>query len=115
MTAALLDVNVLIALFDPLHINHEDAHIWSLPTEDAAGQPARSPSMDAAGFSATPTIPVSKATPLRVVQGLRVLCGKPNHEFWPQDISMLDEERFHWERITGHRRITHVGVCIRAD
>jgi hypothetical protein len=28
MRAALLDVNVLIALFDPGHPNHEDAHRW---------------------------------------------------------------------------------------
>ena len=28
MSIALLDVNVLIALFDPAHPNHEDAHLW---------------------------------------------------------------------------------------
>mgnify|MGYP001609910323 CR=1 FL=1 len=28
MSGALLDVNVLVALFDPAHPNHEDAHRW---------------------------------------------------------------------------------------
>lgn len=28
MSIALLDVNVLVALFDPAHPNHEDAHRW---------------------------------------------------------------------------------------
>ena len=25
---ALLDVNVLVALFDPAHLHHEAAHVW---------------------------------------------------------------------------------------
>ena len=28
MSVALLDVNVLVALFDPAHPNHDDAHQW---------------------------------------------------------------------------------------
>jgi len=28
MSAALLGVNVLVALFDPAHANHEEAHRW---------------------------------------------------------------------------------------
>ena len=28
MSIALLDVNVLIALFDPAHIDHDEAHRW---------------------------------------------------------------------------------------
>ena len=28
MTRYLLDVNVLIALFDPAHLNHDAAHQW---------------------------------------------------------------------------------------
>ena len=28
MSAYLLDVNVLIALLDPAHVNHEAAHHW---------------------------------------------------------------------------------------
>ena len=28
MSVALLDVNVLVAIFDPAHENHEDAHRW---------------------------------------------------------------------------------------
>ena len=28
MSVALLDVNVLLALFDPAHQNHQDAHRW---------------------------------------------------------------------------------------
>ena len=28
MSLYLLDVNVLVALFDPAHPNHDDAHAW---------------------------------------------------------------------------------------
>ena len=28
MSIALLDVNVLLALFDPVHVDHKDTHRW---------------------------------------------------------------------------------------
>jgi predicted nucleic acid-binding protein len=34
--AALLDVNVLIALLDPMHVHHESAHQWFAKRGDLA-------------------------------------------------------------------------------
>ena len=33
--ASLLDVNVLVALFDPDHVHHEAAHVWFAATRGA--------------------------------------------------------------------------------
>jgi hypothetical protein len=46
------------------------------------------------------------------------LAGRRNHEFWPEDLSPLDERRFHWERILGPRQITDIyllGVAVARD
>ena len=40
---ALLDVNVLVALFDPDHVHHEAAHLWFETRRDVAWPAARSP------------------------------------------------------------------------
>ena len=37
---ALLDVNVLIALFDPAHVNHEIAHDWLADNRASGGATA---------------------------------------------------------------------------
>jgi len=108
MTAALLDVNVLVALFDPLHINHEDAHGWFASHGRRRWATCAITVNGCIRVLSSPDYPSLTATPLQVVQRLRILCARPNHEFWPEDVSLLDEERFHWERITGYRQITDV-------
>jgi len=36
MTVYLLDVNVLLALSDPMHLHHEAAHVWFVEKGKAA-------------------------------------------------------------------------------
>ena len=108
MTAALLDVNVLVALFDPLHINHDDAHVWFASHGRRRWATCAITINGCIRVLSNPDYPSLTATPLQVAQRLRILCTKPNHEFWAEDVSPLDEERFHWERIMGHRQITDV-------
>ena len=33
-------------------------------------------------------------------------CAAPYHEFWADDISLLDSKRFRADRIHGHRQLT---------
>lgn len=108
MTAALLDVNVLVALFDPLHINHEDAHLWFASHGRRRWATCAITINGCIRVLSNPDYPSLTATPLQVVQRLRMLCARQNHEFWPEGISLLDEARLHWERITGHRQLTDV-------
>ena len=87
---ALLDVNVLIALFDPTHVHHEPAHDWF------AGNRSR-------GWATCPLTEnafvriLSRAMPGRppgrpavVASHLRAFCGAADHLFWPDAMTLLD-------------------------
>jgi uncharacterized protein len=104
---ALLDVNVLLALFDPDHVHHDVAHDWF----EASGH---------AGWASCPItengflrnanvgrkaqfVPVAAVTEL-----LRTFQRAGDHEFWNDDVSLLDEARFDADRIHGNRPITDV-------
>src|ERR1039458_1768906 len=82
MSIALLDVNVLVALFDPAHSNHDDAHRWF-------GRNRRH------GWATCPTTingfisvlrnfasETVRATPAEVAGRLRSLCATTDHHFW---------------------------------
>lgn len=86
----LLDVNVLIALIDPAHIDHDRAHEWF----DVIGRHswATSPMTEngALRVLGNPRYPNSPGSPAEVAEVLRELRGLSGHSFWPDDISLLD-------------------------
>ena len=89
----LLDVNVLIALIDPTHANHDDAHRWF--ARDGADDWATCPLTEngvirVVSHPKYPNTPGSPAVVAGVITRMRRL---PNHSFWPDDVSLLDERR----------------------
>jgi predicted nucleic acid-binding protein len=103
----LLDVNVPIALLDDAHLCSGRANEWL----DAAS-PRRIATcpivengvvriMSAPACSAT-----HRATPEQIVAGLKALAEGLDHEFWPDDASLLDDSLFDFGRLHGHRQIT---------
>jgi hypothetical protein len=102
----LLDVNVLIALIDPAHIRHNDAHDWFAVRgqESWATCPITENSvLRIVGQSAYPNSPGGPAT---VIPSLTGLCGLPGHVFWPDDISLLDVARFDHTRLLTAAQVT---------
>ena len=105
---ALLDVNVLLALFDPAHIHHEIAHDW-FAQRGSSGW-ATCPLTEngflrnAAAISKTQD-PMSVA---EIVEGLQTFTSNARHRFWADEISLLDERRFDAELVLGHRQLTDV-------
>lgn len=86
----LLDVNVLIALIDPAHVGHDSAHAWF--EREGSRSWATCPMTEngvirIVGHASYPNTPGSPADVAAVVARLRTL---PGHEFWPDDISLLD-------------------------
>lgn len=88
MTVFLLDVNMLLALADPMHVHHEPAHRWfaaqgskgwaSCPlTENGFARIASHPSY--------PNRPGATAATLAV---LRQFCEHSGHEFWQDSVSL---------------------------
>lgn len=102
----LLDVNVLIALIDPAHLQHDAAHDWfarqgreswaTCPiTENGVLRVVGHP-----GYSNSP------GPPAAVAPALTGLCSLPGHVFWPDNISLLDADRFDTERLLTSGQVT---------
>jgi toxin-antitoxin system PIN domain toxin len=106
---ALLDVNVLIALFDQHHIFHERAHLW-LEANAAAGI-ATCPITENGVVRVISHPKYSRAfnlAPSDVIRRLTGFCEAQDHTFWPDDVSVRDEGIFQADRILGTRQVTDV-------
>ena len=112
----MLDVNVLIALFDPGHPNHEDAHRWFSRNRKQGWATCAVTINGCIRVLSSPSYPAIDATPAEVASRLRVLCAASDHQFWKESVSLLDETLFRPEAIAGHRQVTDVyllGLAIR--
>ena len=104
---ALLDINFIIALFDPDHSFHERAHGWwashgkegwaSCPlTENGAVRIMSNP-----GYSRK-----MQFAPGELIGRLRQFVDQTDHEFWSDSISLRDEDIFACERIHSSHQLT---------
>jgi toxin-antitoxin system PIN domain toxin len=85
----LLDVNVLIALLDPAHTAHDDAHRWFENTGQTAWATCpitENGVMRIVGHPKYPNSPGSPALVAAIVKTLRALAG---HYFWVDDVSLV--------------------------
>ena len=103
---ALLDVNVWIALFD-------DAHQFSQPANafvNARGaQIATCPLVEngVIRVMSLPSYGRRGGLPMQQVrERLREACTALDHAFWPDDVSLRDDERVDFSRVQGHNQIT---------
>ena len=106
--ARLLDVNVLIALFNEHHVHHEPAHDWFA---DHQGEPWATCPLTENAFVRILSDPAQRPAllPLPALAGhLERFCRGENHEFWPDGISMRDETAFNLSLVRGHRRLTDI-------
>ena len=108
MSAALLDVNVLVALFDPAHPNHEDAHRWFSTHRRQGWATCPLTINGCVRVLSHPSYPTLETHPAEVMARLRVLCAASDHEFWEDRVSLLDQKLFRPEMIGGHGKITDV-------
>ncbi|HWE48618.1 MAG TPA: TA system VapC family ribonuclease toxin [Bryobacteraceae bacterium] len=102
---ALLDVNVLIALLDSDHSLHEAATGWY--AEHAKDGWASCPITQngCVRVMSNPSYP--GALPVQaVIERLTAACETGLHEFWPDDLSLLDSSSLDPLRIHGPRQIT---------
>jgi toxin-antitoxin system PIN domain toxin len=116
MSVALLDVNVLVALFDPAHPNHEDAHLWFGRGRKRGWATCPITVNGCIRVLSNPAYPTVDASPADVASRLRALCASPDHTFWSDSVSLLDETLFRPRMMTGHQKITDVyllGLAVR--
>ncbi len=104
---ALFDVSMLLALFDPRHVHHARAHAWWAAARDHGW--ASCP-LTENGFLRI-AAQKSYANPIPLADGLAILrnwAKPPLHEFWPDDVSVLDATRIDHGCVLGPRQITDI-------
>lgn len=105
MTRALLDVNVLLALFDADHADHRMAHQW-LAEEVDHGWATCAITQNGFVRIISQARYASPVSPTQAVAALKRACSTELHEFWTCDISVLDEGGIDPTRLHGPRQVT---------
>lgn len=115
---ALLDVNVLVALFDPDHVHHDLAHDW-FAAEGARGW-ATCP-LTENGFLrviSNPAYGLDGFRPDAARKSLAVFLDSEHHAFWPDGVSLADTTLFDLSLVAGHRQLTDIyllGLAVRLN
>jgi len=105
LSRGLLDVNVLIALLDASHQFHDHARSW-LEANIHQGW-ASSPVTEngAVRILSLPAYP-NVIPPLAAIHRLRAATQTPHHEFWSDEVSLLDPAVIRPERVHGPKQVT---------
>jgi uncharacterized protein len=88
LTTFLLDVNVLIALIDPAHVQHEPAHVWFARQGQKSWATCPLTENGVLRIVGHSRYPNSPGTPAAVLPLLSAMCELPGHVYWPDDISL---------------------------
>jgi uncharacterized protein len=104
--AFLLDVNVLIALIDPMHVQHDAAHEWFAAYGHSAWATCPLTENGVLRIVGHPRYPNSPGTPMAVAELMTGLRALPGHLFWPDDISLLDTKKLDATRLLTSAQVT---------
>jgi uncharacterized protein len=102
----LLDVNVLIALIDPAHVQHDRAHAWFAAKGRAAWATCPLTENGVLRIVGHLRYPNSPGSPAAVAELLSSLRNLPGHAFWPDDISLLDRKHANTTRLLDSAHVT---------
>ncbi len=106
MTTYLLDVNVLIALIDASHVQHDAAHDWFGQHGHEAWATCPLTENGVLRIVGHARYPNSPGSPAAVATLMLVMRKLPGHVFWPDDISVLDAKRLDTTRLLGSAQVT---------
>ncbi|CAN5921288.1 type II toxin-antitoxin system VapC family toxin [soil metagenome] len=106
MTVFLLDVNVMIALLDPAHVQHDAAHDWFGREGHASWASCPMTQSGALRIIGHARYPNSPGTPAGVAPLLAGLTALPGHVFWSDDISLLDITKIDATRLLSAGQVT---------
>lgn len=102
----LLDVNVLIALIDPGHVAHDDAHAWFASTGHAAWATCPITQNGVIRIVGSPKYPNSPGSPAVVARIIAKLTTLPGHTFWNDSVSLVAASDIDPERILTAAQVT---------
>ena len=114
MTIYLLDINLLLALADPMHVHHEPCHRWFAERGQKAWATCPLTENGFARIASHPKYPNRPGDVPAVLSILRQLCNTPGHRFWAEGLSIL--QILEPDAIITHGQITDVyllGLAVR--
>jgi uncharacterized protein len=97
---------VLIALIDPAHVQHDRAHEWFAAKGRHAWATCPITENGVLRIVGHALYPNSPGTPAAVAELLTGLCALPGHDFWPDDITLLNSERVDSRRLLDSEQVT---------
>ena len=106
MTRFLLDINVLIALIDPAHVQHDKAHAWFATKGNKAWATCPITENGVLRIVGHPRYPNCPGSPAAVADLLVAFLELPGHIFWPDDVSLFDRERVDAARLLDSAHLT---------
>jgi hypothetical protein len=90
VTTYLLDINLLLALSDPMHVHHEAAHRWFADKGHLSWATCPLTENGFVRIASHPNYPNRPGDVLTVFAILQQVCAASGHEFWSEDISILE-------------------------
>lgn len=115
---SLLDVNVLVALFDPAHVHHDVAHGWFAAHREGGWATCPLTENGFVRVVSNPAYAGAQTTVRDALERLRLLVASGEHTFWPASASITDGELFSPTQVGGHRQVTDVyllALAVRND
>lgn len=110
----LLDVNVLIALIDPGHVAHDDAHAWFTETGRHSWATCPVTENGVIRILGNPKYVNSPGSPASVVPILQSLRALPGHVFWADDASLLNSPGVDPTKLTTAGQVTDTYLLLVA-
>jgi uncharacterized protein len=104
---ALLDVNVLVALFDADHPHHEPAHDWLAANRGGGWATCPLTENGLVRVLSNPSYSGSHLPVAAIRDRLSAFCDSGEHEFYADAISLRDGGRFRLSGVS-HRQLTDI-------
>jgi toxin-antitoxin system PIN domain toxin len=106
---ALLDINVLLALFDEDHVFHQRAHDWFAENRAAGWTTCPLTENGLVRIRSNPHYhPHVAIHAAAMIEALRTFTASGDHAFWADDLSLLDATRIEAPAVLGTRQITDI-------
>lgn len=102
---ALLDVNVLIALLDSAHVHHRQATSWLEQNLERGWASCPITQNGCVRIISHPGYP-NRTSAETVAGRLALACAHEAHEFWADDVTLLEPGALDWQRLVAGRHLT---------
>jgi len=106
VNAALLDVNVLIALLWPAHESHARAQRWFTQNAQQGWATCALTQLGFVRVTSNPGFSGRAVSPRDALEVLRGTMSHPGHRFWTEDLGVTEALPQFGRRLMGHQQIT---------